>query len=95
MSSKPCVQGVGRICRMKSRIRGMVFNYITSTFEGELMENPPKGELAWVPKQGTLSLLMQDWFKKMRFPLFFEDGTLEIFSLWDGNSLIQEPVKRL
>ena len=27
----------------------MVFNYWTDSFEGELLFNPPEGELLWIP----------------------------------------------
>jgi len=55
----------------------MVFNYIATAFEGELLANPPEGELHWVSITAALDLPMQPWFKR-RFPLFFEEGTFEI-----------------
>ena len=60
----------------------MVFNYWTDSFEGELLMNPPEGELLWVPMDTALHLPMQNWFKE-RFPLFFEKGTFEIQRVWD------------
>ena len=42
----------------------MVFNYWTDSFEGELLMNPPEGELLWVSIDTALNLPMQDWFKR-------------------------------
>ncbi|MGZ9586028.1 NUDIX domain-containing protein [Paenibacillus marinisediminis] len=62
--------------------RGIVFNYIVHKYEGELLQDPPEGELLWVDIQEAMSLPMQPWFKR-RFPLFFEPGTFEINEVWD------------
>ncbi|WP_127588750.1 NUDIX domain-containing protein [Paenibacillus koleovorans] len=62
--------------------RYIVFNYVVRKFEGELLLNPPEGELVWVPVAEALDLPMQDWFKR-RFPLFFAEGTFEMFDLWE------------
>ncbi|STO36108.1 Uncharacterised protein [[Flavobacterium] thermophilum] len=70
----------------------MVFNYWTNTFEGELLENPPEGELLWVPIDEALNLPMQDWFNE-RFNMFFEPGTFEIQRVWDADLNKQVSVK--
>ncbi|MCM3616104.1 8-oxo-dGTP diphosphatase [Sutcliffiella horikoshii] len=62
--------------------RYMVFNYITYTFIGQPLDNPPEGELKWVDISKALELPMQGWFKE-RFPLFFEKGTFEKHVVWD------------
>lgn len=62
--------------------RYMVFNYITNTFKGHLLDSPPEGELKWVDISKAMELPMQDWFKE-RFPLFFEKGTFERHIVWD------------
>ncbi|QFT89025.1 8-oxo-dGTP diphosphatase [Bacillus sp. THAF10] len=62
--------------------RYMVFNYITTDFEGELLKNPPEGELKWVSLEEALTLPMQSWFRE-RLPLFFQDGTFEKHVRWD------------
>ncbi|KMJ59436.1 DNA mismatch repair protein MutT [Bacillus sp. LL01] len=62
--------------------RYMVFNYITDTFKGKLLESPPEGELKWVAISKALELPMQNWFKE-RFPLFFQEGTFEKHVVWD------------
>jgi 8-oxo-dGTP diphosphatase len=62
--------------------RYMVFNYITNTFKGQLLDSPPEGELKWVDISKAMELPMQDWFKE-RFPLFFEEGTFEKHIVWD------------
>ncbi|MFD0048656.1 8-oxo-dGTP diphosphatase [Actinomycetes bacterium NPDC127524] len=74
--------------------RYMVFNYLAKSFEGELLTNPPEGELLWVPIKEALTLPMQPWFKR-RFPLFFGEGTFEIYELWDEENQItlKESVK--
>ncbi len=72
--------------------RYMVFNYIATSFQGELLQNPPEGELHWVPIEEAKHLPMQDWFKK-RFPLFFNEGTFEVHVEWSEEK--QAPVKEL
>lgn len=62
--------------------RYMVFNYLATSYEGELLDNPPEGELIWVPIQEVLDLPMQSWFKR-KFPLFFKEGTFEISVVWN------------
>ena len=54
----------------------MVFNYWTDSFEGELLFNPPEGELLWIPINTALKLPMQTWFKE-RFPLFLKQALLK------------------
>lgn len=75
-------KGLDEFVDPDKNFRYMVFNYVATSFEGELLENPPEGELLWVPIQEALDLPMQPWFKR-RFPLFFEEGTFEIFEEWD------------
>ncbi|UVI30872.1 8-oxo-dGTP diphosphatase [Paenibacillus spongiae] len=76
--------------------RYMVFNYTATVFEGELLHQPPEGELEWVPISEALELPMQPWFKR-RFPYFFEKGTFEIHVEWDedNNRPIRETVKTI
>lgn len=76
-------KGIDEYVNPQKNVRYMVFNYWTETFTGELLENPPEGELLWVPISEALDLPMQDWFKE-RFPLFFEEGTFEIQRVWDA-----------
>jgi 8-oxo-dGTP diphosphatase len=76
--------------------RYMVFNYLARSYEGELLQNPPEGELLWVNITEALELPMHPWFKR-RFPLFFESGTFEISTLWgeDSQKPLEEKVKKL
>ncbi|MEC0308291.1 8-oxo-dGTP diphosphatase [Paenibacillus lautus] len=74
----------------KTNYRYMVFNYIADSFEGELLADPPEGELVWVPIREVMHLPMQPWFKR-RFPLFFEEGTFEISIVWDEDE--QKPIE--
>lgn len=80
----------------KINYRYMVFNYIAKSFEGELLHNPPEGELKWVSINEALDLPMQPWFKR-RFPMFFEEGTFEISIVWDEDKkqAIKEKIKLL
>ena len=89
-------KGLDEYVDPKANERYMVFNYITDTFEGELLENPPEGELIWIPIKEALTLPMQPWFKR-RFSLFFEEGTFEIYGIWDeeGQRTKKETVKKL
>ncbi|MEK4564682.1 8-oxo-dGTP diphosphatase [Alkalihalobacillus sp. FSL R5-0424] len=76
--------------------RYMVFNYLATSFEGELLENPPEGDLHWVSIEEAFNLPMQWWFKR-RLELFFEPGTFEIHSLYNEkeDEVIKETIKAL
>ncbi|WP_078380594.1 8-oxo-dGTP diphosphatase [Sutcliffiella halmapala] len=89
-------KGLDEYVDIKKGYRYMVYNYITSSFEGELLQHPPEGDLHWVSIEEALELPMQPWFKK-RFPLFFADGTFEIYSMWDEaeKETLKETVKHL
>ncbi|MCM3731922.1 8-oxo-dGTP diphosphatase [Fictibacillus nanhaiensis] len=87
-------KGIDEYVNPKKNVRYMVFNYWTDTFSGGLMEDPPEGELVWVPISEALNLPMQNWFKE-RFPLFFEAGTFEIQRVWDADIDEQIEVKIL
>ena len=63
--------------------RYIVYNYLAYETSGKLLEYPPEGELIWVEKKDALDLPMQPFFKR-KFPLFFENGTFEIHTSWDG-----------
>lgn len=75
-------KGLDEFCDQETGLRYMVFNYLATSFEGELLENPPEGELLWVEKSKALELPMQDWFKR-RFPFFFQQGTFERSVIWN------------
>ncbi|MCG7410049.1 8-oxo-dGTP diphosphatase [Paenibacillus sp. ACRRX] len=74
-------KGLAEFCDPDTGLRYMVFNYLSTSHEGELLEHPPEGELIWIDREQALELPMQDWFKS-RFLLFFEPGTFEISSVW-------------
>lgn len=78
-------KGIDEFCEPNINLRYMVFNYLATSFEGSLLENPPEGELVWVHINDVMDLPMQDWFRK-RFPLFFEQGTFEWHAVWDKES---------
>lgn len=75
-------KGLDEFCDQETGLRYMVFNYLATSFEGELLENPPEGELLWVEKSTALELPMQEWFKR-RFPFFFQQGTFERSVIWN------------
>lgn len=62
--------------------RYMIFNYITSDFSGELLEDGPEGKAVWIPIEEAYELPMQESIRR-RFPLFFKEGTFEIQVVWD------------
>ncbi|WP_248926267.1 8-oxo-dGTP diphosphatase [Paenibacillus hamazuiensis] len=89
-------KGLDEFVDPKQNSRYMVFNYLAKSFEGELLQNPPEGELRWIPIEEALSYPMQPWFKR-RFPLFFEKGTFEIYEIYDQEEqrTIKESIKKL
>ncbi|MCJ7842210.1 8-oxo-dGTP diphosphatase [Lederbergia sp. NSJ-179] len=89
-------KGIDECVVPEKNYRYMVFNYLAKSYEGELLTDPPEGELLWVPIEEVLSLPMQSWFKR-KFPLFFEEGTFEIYEVWDEENevMLKESVKML
>jgi 8-oxo-dGTP diphosphatase len=89
-------KGLDEFVDVKKNYRYMVFNYLTSTFEGNLLPDPPEGTLHWIPIHEAKELPMQSWFKR-RFPLFFQEGTFEIYSVWDEEEgvTLKDTVKQL
>jgi len=75
-------KGLIEFCEVNSGLRYMVFHYLVTSFEGELLEQPPEGELLWADIDQLDDLPMQDWFRE-RLPLFFEPGVFEISTVWD------------
>ncbi|AZU60664.1 8-oxo-dGTP diphosphatase [Neobacillus mesonae] len=89
-------KGLDEYVDPNKNFRYMVFNYLATSYEGELLENPPEGECAWISINKALNLPMQPWFMR-RFPLFFEKGTFEIYEMWDEENQIMliESVKKI
>lgn len=89
-------KGIDEFVDPKKNYRYMVFNYLATSFEGEMLDSPPEGGLHWVSIEEALSLPMQPWFER-RFSLFFEEGTFEIYAIWDEENQItlKETVKKL
>ncbi|MBY6037479.1 8-oxo-dGTP diphosphatase [Fictibacillus nanhaiensis] len=85
-------KGIDEYVNPQKNVRYMVFNYWTNTFQGELLTDPPEGELVWVSINEALNLPMQNWFKE-RLPLFFEEGTFEVQRVWDGDKDEEVEVK--
>lgn len=75
-------KGLIEYCEVKTGERYMVFHYLVTSFEGDLLEKPPEGELLWVDRNQLKELVMQDWFRS-RIHLFFEPGVFEISTIWD------------
>ncbi|WP_145409148.1 8-oxo-dGTP diphosphatase [Paenibacillus xylanexedens] len=78
-------KGLDEFCDPEQGLRYMVFNYLATAFEGELLQNPPEGELIWIPLEQALDLPMQDWFTE-RFPRFFHEGTFERSVIWEKST---------
>lgn len=78
-------KGLDEYADPTNNVRYMVFNYLATSFEGQLIENGPEGRAEWVAIDEAIHLPMQPWFKK-RFPLFFKEGTFEIYDLWDAEN---------
>ncbi|MCA1319367.1 8-oxo-dGTP diphosphatase [Bacillus tianshenii] len=89
-------KGLDEFVDVKKNYRYMVFNYLTNTFEGNLLQDPPEGTLHWIHIHEAMELPMQSWFKR-RFPLFFQEGTFEIYSVWDEEEKVtlKETIKKL
>ncbi|MCP1135108.1 8-oxo-dGTP diphosphatase [Paenibacillus polysaccharolyticus] len=87
-------KGLDEFCDPEQGLRYMVFNYLVTSYEGELLTDPPEGELVWVPLKQALELPMQDWFAE-RFPRFFNSGTFERSVVWEKLSgrTLQETFK--
>jgi 8-oxo-dGTP diphosphatase len=81
-------KGLVEYCEVNSGERYMVFHYLVTSFEGDLLENPPEGELLWADLNQLDRLPMQDWFRS-RIPLFFENGVFEMSTIWDKNRNIE------
>ncbi|CAG7636775.1 hypothetical protein PAESOLCIP111_03783 [Paenibacillus solanacearum] len=89
-------KGLDEFVDPNQNFRYMVFNYVADSFEGELLQNPPEGELRWFPIREAMNYPMQPWFKR-RFPLFFEEGTFEIYGVYDQveKVTLKETVKKI
>ncbi|MFD1135956.1 8-oxo-dGTP diphosphatase [Paenibacillus urinalis] len=87
-------KGLDEFCEPDKGLRYMVFNYLATSFEGELLDHPLEGELQWVEIEDVPKFPMQDWFKR-RFPLFFEEGTFEMSFIWNekSNQTLDETIK--
>lgn len=62
--------------------RYMIYNYLTTSFSGTLLENTQEGKPVWVHINEVPRLPMQASIRR-RFPLFFEEGTFEIQVEWN------------
>lgn len=71
----------------------MIFNYITSEFEGDLLADHKEGKAEWIHINALDSIPMQDSFRR-RIPLFFEDGVFEIHTRWKEDRQYDEYIKR-
>ena len=78
-------KGLNESCDISSGLRYMVFNYLITSFEGELLKNPPEGELLWAHLDELGDLPMQSWFRE-RIPMFFQPGVFEYSTIWDKAS---------
>ena len=56
-------KGISEYVNSTESIRYVMLNYWTKDFKGELLENPPEGELHWVKINEAKDLPMQDDIK--------------------------------
>lgn len=82
-------KGLSEFCDPHANLRYMVFNYLATSFEGELLDDPPEGELLWAHMNELDDLPMQEWFRE-RIPLFFREGTFEKHAVWDRQKKLSE-----
>lgn len=75
-------KGISEFVNPTKKDRYIMMNYWTKDFTGELIKNPPEGELHWVDINEAKDLPMQEDIK-IRFDLFFEPGTFEIQTVWN------------
>ncbi|AWC34881.1 DNA mismatch repair protein MutT [Bacillus cytotoxicus] len=75
-------KGISEFVNPTVNKRYIMMNYWTNDFTGELLENPPEGELHWIKIEEAKDLPMQEDIK-IRFDLFFEPGTFEIQTVWN------------
>ncbi|GGD81307.1 8-oxo-dGTP diphosphatase [Paenibacillus nasutitermitis] len=87
-------KGLDEFVDMEKQLRYMVFNYVATSFEGELLRNPPEGELRWIPVSEAADYPMQPWFRR-RLPLFFAEGTFEIYERWELGEQIRLSISRI
>ncbi|MFD1737279.1 8-oxo-dGTP diphosphatase [Bacillus salitolerans] len=78
-------KGLYEYVNIENKDRYMIFNYLTSDFEGTLIEKPKEGELTWVPIEQLSKLPMQESIRR-RIPYFFREGTFEIHVEWDNEN---------
>lgn len=74
-------KGLMEYCDVSSGERYMVFHYLATSFEGQLLENPPEGQLLWVDKDKLDEIPMQRWFRE-RIDMFFKPGIFEQSTIW-------------
>ncbi|MBB6454753.1 8-oxo-dGTP diphosphatase [Salirhabdus euzebyi] len=70
-------KGVDEFTLLNDNYRYIVFNYLATVYSGELLAQPPEGELKWVSMDKLEDVPMQSWFRR-RLPYFFQEGTFEI-----------------
>jgi 8-oxo-dGTP diphosphatase len=75
-------KGIYEYVNPEKNDRYIIFNYLTTTFSGTLLEDSPEGKPVWVHLDDVQNLPMQTSIKR-RFPLFFQEGTFEIQIVWD------------
>lgn len=84
-------KGISEYVNPTAHKRYIMMNYWTNDFSGELLEHPPEGELHWVPIEEAKDLPMQEDIK-IRFDLFFEQGTFEIQTVWNDEKAMAEEI---
>lgn len=84
-------KGLYEYVNPKAKERYMIFNYLATEFEGELLQDPPEGTLHWVDIQ-DLNTIEMPLSMRRRIPYFFEPGTFEIQVTWDQDTDSEQDV---
>lgn len=83
---EPC--GVVHFYNTDTGDRYMVFNFRTSRYSGELLEETDEGTVFWVNDSELQRLNLASGFAE-RLPMFFEGKYIESFVLWNEDGLRQ------
>ncbi|MCA0969289.1 8-oxo-dGTP diphosphatase [Halobacillus litoralis] len=77
-----CYKGLYEYVNPAVNDRFIIFHYITSDFEGDLLEESEEGKPQWVKISELEDLPMQSSIRR-RIPLLLEEGIFEVQVEWD------------
>ena len=71
-------KGVQHYVNEEQNVRYLIFYYVTDSFTGTLLTDSREGNPTWFQKSEAMELPMQDVVRTV-FPLFFQEGTFELY----------------